>query len=149
MCVFIIYFWNEIPNYLQVVVLHNVLSPADCHQYIAEAEKLGFLAANEITPLGKHLLANADPNAPVIWPNYSHIRTCMRLVCQFPVSHADLLYSLVSSYVPETFKDNTGLWRRHSLNPRFRFLKYQPPPPFAFQFLTISPSRFVLVFDLL
>ncbi len=100
-----------VPNN-EIFTIANILSPAECAEYIALSENLGYTAAPITTYQGFELRSDIRNNERVILDD---------------VERATDLWQRVSEYIPSTI----GKWRAIALNERFRFYRYDPGQRFA------------------
>ena len=96
----------------QIFTVANILSPAECANYIALSENIGYTEAPITTHRGFEL-------RPVI-------RNNERVILDDPERALDL-WQRVSQYISSTI----GKWRAIGLNERFRFYRYDPGQRFA------------------
>lgn len=100
-----------VPNN-QIFTIANILSPAECSEYITFSENIGFTEASITTLRGFEMRPD--------------IRNNQRVILDDP-DRALHLWQRVSAYVPSTI----GKWRSIGLNERFRFYRYDPGQQFA------------------
>jgi len=86
----------------QIFTVANILSPAECANYIALSENIGYTEA----PITTHRGFELRPE----------IRNNERVILDDPERALDL-WQRVSEYIPSTI----GKWRAIGLNERFRF----------------------------
>jgi predicted 2-oxoglutarate/Fe(II)-dependent dioxygenase YbiX len=96
----------------QIFTVANILSPAECANYIALSENIGYTEA----PITTHRGFELRPE----------IRNNERVILDDPERALDL-WQRVSEYIPSTI----GKWRAIGLNERFRFYRYDPGQRFA------------------
>ncbi|MBD0364309.1 MAG: 2OG-Fe(II) oxygenase [Coleofasciculus sp. C3-bin4] len=96
----------------EVFTIANILSPAECSEYIALSENLGYTGAPITTLRGFEMRPD--------------IRNNERVILDDPERALDL-WQRVSAYIPTTI----GKWRAIGLNERFRFYRYDPGQRFA------------------
>lgn len=99
-----------VPN--DIFTIENVLSPAECAEYIALSENIGYTEA----PITTHRGFEMRPD----------MRNNERVILDDPERALDL-WQRVSAYIPSTI----GRWRAVGLNERFRFYRYDPSQRFA------------------
>lgn len=96
----------------QIFTIENILSPAECAEYIELTENIGYAAAPITTPRGFQMRPDIRNNERVILDD---------------LERAANLWQRVSAYIPEQI----GRWRAIGLNDRFRFYRYDPGQKFA------------------
>lgn len=96
----------------EVFTLANILSPAECAEYIALSENVGYTSAPVTTRRGFEMRPE--------------IRNNERVILDDP-KRAHILWQRVSEYIPKTL----GRWRAVGLNEHFRFYRYDPGQRFA------------------
>lgn len=99
-----------VPNHIFTIA--NILSPAECAEYITFSENMGYASA----PITTHRGFELRPD----------IRNNQRVILDDP-ERADALWQRVSKYIPSTI----GEWQAVGLNERFRFYRYDPGQRFA------------------
>ncbi|MDZ8096740.1 MAG: 2OG-Fe(II) oxygenase [Nostoc sp. DedQUE05] len=96
----------------QIFTLENILSPAECAEYITLTENIGYVDA----PITTHRGFEMRPD----------IRNNQRVILDDRERAFDL-WQRVSNYIPNTI----GRWHPVGLNERFRFYRYDPGQRFA------------------
>lgn len=96
----------------QIFTIENILSPAECAEYIELTENIGYAPAPITTLRGFEMRPDIRNNERVILDD---------------VERAANLWQRVSAYIPEKI----GRWRAIGLNERFRFYRYEPGQKFA------------------
>ncbi|WP_448274217.1 hypothetical protein [Nostoc sp. DSM 114160] len=91
----------------QIFTLENILSPAECAEYINLTENIGYTDA----PITTHRGFKMRPD----------IRNNQRVMLDDRERAFDL-WQRVSNYIPKTI----GRWHPVGLNERFRFYRYDP-----------------------
>jgi predicted 2-oxoglutarate/Fe(II)-dependent dioxygenase YbiX len=103
---------NVLIPHNEVFTIKNILSPAECAEYIALSEKLGYTEVAITTHLGCEMRPNLRNSGYTML----HNPKC-----------ASELWQRVSEYIPSKI----GEWRAIGLNERFRFYRYDPGQRFA------------------
>lgn len=96
----------------QIFTLENILSPAECAEYITLTENIGYTDAPITTRRGFEIRPDIRNNQRVILDDRER---------------AFDLWQRVSNYIPNT----VGRWQAVGLNERFRFYRYDPGQRFA------------------
>ncbi|MEH2081607.1 MAG: 2OG-Fe(II) oxygenase [Nostoc sp.] len=96
----------------QIFTLENILSPAECAEYITLTENIGYTDAPITTPRGFKMRPDIRNNQRVILDDRER---------------AFDLWQRVSNYIPNTI----GRWHPVGLNERFRFYRYDPGQRFV------------------
>ena len=96
----------------QIFTIENILSPAECAEYIELTENIGYAPAPITTVRGFQMRPDIRNNERVILDD---------------LERAANLWQRVSAYIPEKI----GRWRAIGLNERFRFYRYDPGQKFA------------------
>ncbi|MDZ8189582.1 MAG: 2OG-Fe(II) oxygenase [Nostoc sp. ChiSLP02] len=96
----------------EIFTLENILSPAECAEYISLTEKIGYTDAPITTIRGFEIRPDIRNNQRVILDDRDR---------------AFELWQRVSNYIPTTI----GRWHAVGLNERFRFYRYDPGQQFA------------------
>jgi prolyl 4-hydroxylase len=115
-----------------VTLVKNAITQETCGWLLQCCGLFGFSSHDELSELGKALLADAQQRGELlIWPQCNSIRTSGRLVWQVPDVLRDALASKIENYLPQELHDEHGkTWRYHSINARFRFHRYEPGQQF-------------------
>ncbi|HBE16847.1 MAG TPA: hypothetical protein DEG17_12880 [Cyanobacteria bacterium UBA11149] len=95
-----------------IFTIADILSPAECNEYISLTEKIGYTPA----PITTHRGFQMRPD----------IRNNDRVILDDPILALNL-WQKVSNYIPRTI----GKWQAIGLNERFRFYRYDPGQKFA------------------
>lgn len=96
----------------QIFTIADILSPAECNEYISLTENIGYTPASITTSRGFQMRPD--------------IRNNDRVILDDPI-RASSLWQKVSDYIPSTI----GKWQAIGLNERLRFYRYSPGQKFA------------------
>jgi len=92
-------------------VLHNILTPEECQQYIKLTETMGFGSAPVTTFGGMVMMTDLRNNQRVMWQTQEEVWK--------PI------YERIKDHIDQSFELWNMNWTPYGLNERFRFYKYE------------------------